>query len=95
MSKMEKIFASLDKPVSDSSDNGPPFNVKAFSDSKYLGFRKEPKMPLNSQANQGRVVHDTTAEAAQSKQRYPISSRNIHSFVPTKRRNIAPPRLLR
>ena len=35
-----------------SSDNGPPFNEQDFSDfSKYFGFRRERKTPLNPQAN--------------------------------------------
>ena len=35
-----------------SSDNGPPFNGKAFSDfGKYLGLRYERKTPLNPQTN--------------------------------------------
>ena len=51
--KLEKIFASLGILVLISSDNGPPFNWKDFSDfSKYLGFRHERKMPLNLQANE-------------------------------------------
>lgn len=50
--KLDKTFASLGIPVSVSSDNGPPFIGKDFSDfSKYLGFRHERKTPLNPQAN--------------------------------------------
>lgn len=50
--KLDKTFASLGIPVSVSSDNGPPFNGKDFSDfSQYLGFRHEWKTPLNPQAN--------------------------------------------
>ena len=50
--KLDKTFASLGIPVSVSSDNGPPFNGKDFSDfSQYLGFRHERKTPLNPQAN--------------------------------------------
>ena len=46
--KLDKTFASLGIPVSASSDNRPPFNGQDFSEfSKYLGFRREQKTPLN------------------------------------------------
>ena len=49
---MNKTFLSLGIPVPVSSDNGPPFNSQDFCVlSKYLGFRHEPKTPLNPQAN--------------------------------------------
>ena len=50
--KMDKTFALLGIPVLVSSNNGPLFNGKDFSDSsKYLGLHYEQKTPLNQQAN--------------------------------------------
>ena len=50
--KLDKTFALFGIPVSVSSDNGPPFNGKDFSDfSQYLDFRHERKTPLNPQAD--------------------------------------------
>ena len=69
--KMDKTLTSLGNPVSVSSDSGPPFNGKDFSDfSKYLCFRHERKTLLNQSTSQcrGQTVHKNTEEAVQSKQ---------------------------